>query len=86
MFRGDDLEVNLHALEATFPPLRFDTTLGVSASTDDRLTIIGALASAFLGGGWLWQVLAWLKQRNSADAQKPKDSGPTRRAKRPRTG
>jgi hypothetical protein len=62
----EDIEIDLRSLEITLP-LRVETTLGVSASTYALLTNGGALASAFLGGGWLWQLLAWLKERQGRE-------------------
>jgi hypothetical protein len=63
VYHGDEVEIDLRSLEITFP-LRFETTLGVSASTYALLTNTGAILSALLGGGWLWHLLSWLKDKS----------------------
>jgi hypothetical protein len=60
IFREQDLEIDLRSQQVTFP-LRFETTLGVTGTTYERLTLLGALASGALGGGWFWQLLSWIK-------------------------
>ena len=55
-----DLEIDLRSQQVTFP-LRFETTLGVTGTTYAILTLLGALASGALGGGWFWQLLSWIK-------------------------
>ncbi|MFM0151974.1 hypothetical protein [Paraburkholderia sediminicola] len=61
-FHVNDVDIDLGSGQITFP-LRFETTMGVSAGVYDLITQFGALASAVLGGGWLWQFLAWRKAR-----------------------
>jgi len=60
IFREQDLEIDLRSQQVTFP-LRFETTLGVTGTTYAILTLLGALASGALGGGWFWQLLSWIK-------------------------
>ena len=60
IFREQDLEIDLRSQQVTFP-LRFETTLGVTSTTYAILTLLGALASGALGGGWFWQLLSWIK-------------------------
>jgi hypothetical protein len=55
-------EVDLAAQQFTLP-IRFETTLGVSAQLYGNLSVLGAALSGLLGGGWLWQLLAWFKAR-----------------------
>jgi len=62
IFREQDLEIDLRSQQVTFP-LRFETTLGVTGTTYAILTLLGALASGALGGGWFWQLLSWIKSR-----------------------
>jgi hypothetical protein len=57
------LEIDLRSQQVTFP-LRFETTLGVTAETYTYLTLLGVLASGALGGGWFWQLLSWIKSRH----------------------
>jgi hypothetical protein len=59
-FVGDYFEINMRTHQLTIST-EFKTTLGVSSSTYDTMTIIGAITSGLLGGGWLWQFLPWLK-------------------------
>jgi len=66
----DTIEIDLRSGQFTFP-LRFETTLGVSARTYEVLTLVGGLASAVLGGGWLWQLLSWLRQRQQHPPKPP---------------
>jgi hypothetical protein len=60
-------EVDCVAQQFTLP-IRFQTTLGVSAATYSNLSVLGTILSALLGGGWLWQVIAWLNSRKKARA------------------
>jgi hypothetical protein len=62
IFRDQDLEIDLRSQQVTFP-VRFETTLGVTGETYAILTLLGALASGALGGGWFWQLLSWIKSR-----------------------
>ncbi|WP_121308218.1 hypothetical protein [Paraburkholderia sp. BL17N1] len=66
-YRSGDVEVDLGSGQITFP-LRFETTIGVSAGVYDLLSKFGAIASAVLGGGWLWQLLSWRKEREKPAA------------------
>lgn len=70
-YRAPDFEVDCATGQFTLP-IRFQTTLGVSAATYSNLSLLGAILSALLGGGGLWQVIAWLNprknQRPSRDA------------------
>jgi hypothetical protein len=73
VFRGRDFEVDLAAQQFTVP-FRVETTLGVSAATYAGLSTVGAALSGLLGGGWVWQLFAWLRDRKG-----PKRGRPTRR-------
>ena len=66
-YRATDFEVDWVAQQFTLP-IRFQTTLGVSAATYSNLSLLGAILSALLGGGWLWQVIAWLNSRKKGRA------------------
>jgi hypothetical protein len=46
-------------------PVDVVSTLGVTRSTYDWLALFGTFASAFLGSGWLWQLVAAVKSRSS---------------------
>jgi hypothetical protein len=72
IFREQDLEIDLRSQQVTFP-LRFETTLGVTAETYAILTLLGALASGALGGGWFWELLSWIK----AHRKPPRDGEAT---------
>lgn len=69
VFREQDLEIDLRSQQVTFP-LQFETTLGVTGTTYDTLTLLGALASGALGGGWLWQLLSWMRAHPRKPAKK----------------
>lgn len=62
VLREWNLEIDLRSQQITFP-IVFQTTLGISGSAYERLTVVGAVMSGLLGGGWLWQLLEWLKSR-----------------------
>jgi hypothetical protein len=59
-----DFEVDCASQQFTLP-VRFQTTLGVSAATYSNLSLLGAILSGFLGGGWLWQLIPWLSRRKN---------------------
>lgn len=63
-YRKPNFEVDCAAWQFTLP-IRFQTTLGVSAATYSNLSLLGAILSALLGGGGLWQVIAWLNPRKN---------------------
>lgn len=81
-FRSGDVEVDLGSGQITFP-LRFETTMGVSAGVYDLLSKFGAIASAVLGGGWLWQLLSWRKEREKSP-ETPAPAAPVEPAQAPK--
>jgi hypothetical protein len=66
-YRATDFEVDCTSQQFTLP-VRFQTTLGVSAATYGYLSLVGAILSGLLGGGWLWQIIPWLKSRKTENS------------------
>ena len=81
VFSDAQVEIDLRSSEITVP-INFKTTLGVSAATYLVLSNSGAVLSALLGGGWLWQLLSWLRQRRSVPELRRSRDQQVRAAKR----
>ena len=68
-YKASDFEIDCAAQEITLP-VQFQTTLGVSGATYGYLSILGGFLSAFLGGGWIWQVIALFRKNHAEDGSK----------------
>ena len=74
LYRGDDFSTPYSfsldvARQQLRIPMQIVTTLGMTRGTYEWVALLGTCISAFLGTGWLWQILTAMRSRQQEKKQ-----------------